>query len=313
MLMNHGESLMVNIPVMKSAISVRGLSKEYDDRFAVDNATFEVPTGIICGFIGPNGAGKTTTIRALLGLIKPTAGEITVLGSSNPHQYLSKIGAMIEGPSFYPLLSGSANLKVLADLGGIPTSRVKELLRLVGLEDRANSKFKTYSLGMKQRLGIAAALLPDPELLILDEPTNGLDPNGILEIRNLIKKLASGGKTIFVSSHLLAELEAICENVVMIKDGKIIYSGTAKELIGNQSGSALFIEPEYSVDLNRLVKLLEDAGFAYKVANHEIAIEGGAPVAANINRLAFENGITLKEISERKATLEESFFEMVAE
>lgn len=311
--MNHGESLMVNIPVMKSAICVRGLSKEYDDRFAVDNATFEVPTGIICGFIGPNGAGKTTTIRALLGLIKPTAGEITVLGSSNPHQYLPKIGAMIEGPSFYPLLSGAANLKVLADLGGIPTSRVKELLRLVGLEDRANSKFKTYSLGMKQRLGIAAALLPDPELLILDEPTNGLDPNGILEIRNLIKKLASGGKTIFVSSHLLAELEAICENVVMIKDGKIIYSGTAKELIGNQSGSALFIEPEYSVDLNRLVKLLEDGGFEYKVANHEIAIEGGAAAAANINRLAFENGITLKQISERKATLEESFFEMVAE
>jgi ABC-2 type transport system ATP-binding protein len=313
MLMNHDESLMVNIPVMKSAISVRGLSKEYDERFAVNNATFEVPSGIICGFIGPNGAGKTTTIRALLGLIKPTSGDITVLGSSNPHHYLSKIGAMIEGPSFYPLLSGAANLKVLADLGGIPTSRVKELLRLVGLEDRANSKFKTYSLGMKQRLGIAAALLPDPELLILDEPTNGLDPNGILEIRNLIKKLANGGKTIFVSSHLLAELEAICENVVMIKEGKIIYSGTAKELIGNQSGTALFIEPEYSVDLNRLVKLLEDGGFTYKVENHEISIDGGTPAAAHINRMAFENGITLKRIGERKATLEESFFEMVAE
>jgi ABC-2 type transport system ATP-binding protein len=298
---------------MKSAISVRGLSKEYDERFAVNNATFEVPSGIICGFIGPNGAGKTTTIRALLGLIKPTSGDITVLGSSNPHHYLSKIGAMIEGPSFYPLLSGAANLKVLADLGGIPTSRVKELLRLVGLEDRANSKFKTYSLGMKQRLGIAAALLPDPELLILDEPTNGLDPNGILEIRNLIKKLANGGKTIFVSSHLLAELEAICENVVMIKEGKIIYSGTAKELIGNQSGTALFIEPEYSVDLNRLVKLLEDGGFTYKVENHEISIDGGTPAAAHINRMAFENGITLKRIGERKATLEESFFEMVAE
>ena len=149
--------------------------------------------------------------------------------------------------------------------------------------------------------------------LILDEPTNGLDPNGILEMRNLIKKLASGGKTIFVSSHLLAELEAICENVVMIKDGKIIYSGTAKELIGNQSGTALYIEPEYSVDLNKLVKLLEVGGFVFKVDGHEIAIEGGAPLAASINRLAFENGITLKQIAERRATLGESFFEMVAE
>ena len=304
---------MVNIPVVKSAISVRGLYKEYDGRLAVDNATFEVPSGIICGFIGPNGAGKTTTIRALLGLIKPTTGDIEVLGSSNSYEYLPKIGAMIEGPSFYPLLSGAANLKVLADLGGISTDRVYELLRLVGLEDRANSKFKTYSLGMKQRLGIAAALLPDPQLLILDEPTNGLDPNGILEIRNLIKKLAGGGKTIFVSSHLLAELEAISENVLMIKEGKIIYSGSAKDLIGSQSGTSLFIEPEYLVDVNKLVKILDESGYSYKVENQEIAIEGGANVAANINRLAFDNGITLKRIGERKATLEESFFEMVGE
>ena len=151
---------------------------------------------------------------------------------------------MIEGPSFYPLLSGLANLKVLADLGGIPSNRAEELIKLVGLEDRGRSKFKTYSLGMKQRLGIAAALLPDPQLLILDEPTNGLDPNGILEIRNLIKKLAGGGKTIFVSSHLLAELEAICENVVMIKEGKILYSGSAKELVGNKDSASIYIEPE---------------------------------------------------------------------
>ena len=222
---------------MKSAISVTGLSKKYAEHFAVENASFEVPTGTICGFIGPNGAGKTTTIRALLGLIKPTSGSLTVLGSQDPHEYLSKIGAMIEGPSFYPLLSGAANLKVLADLGGIESDRVISLLKLVGLEERANSKFKTYSLGMKQRLGIAAALLPDPQLLILDEPTNGLDPNGILEMRNLIKKLASGGKTIFVSSHLLAELEAICDNVVMIKDGKIIYSGSTKELVSNRESN----------------------------------------------------------------------------
>ena len=298
---------------MKSAISVANLSKKYDDLLAVNDANFSVPSGSICGFIGPNGSGKTTTIRALLGLISPTSGVIKVLDSTKPNEYLPKIGAMIEGPSFYPLLSGLANLKVLADLGGIPPKRAEELLRLVGLEDRAKSKFKTYSLGMKQRLGIAAALLPNPELLILDEPTNGLDPNGILEIRNLLKKLAEGGKTIFVSSHLLAELEAICDTVVMIKDGKILYSGSAKDLVGSKDSASIFIEPEYAVDLTRLVKLLEAGGYEFKVKGPEIEVKGSTNISPHLNRLAFENGVTLKRISERKATLEETFFEMVSD
>ena len=298
---------------MKSAISVANLSKKYDDLLAVNDANFSVPSGSICGFIGPNGSGKTTTIRALLGLISPTSGVIKVLDSTKPNEYLPKIGAMIEGPSFYPLLSGLANLKVLADLGGIPPKRAEELLRLVGLEDRAKSKFKTYSLGMKQRLGIAAALLPNPELLILDEPTNGLDPNGILEIRNLLKKLAEGGKTIFVSSHLLAELEAICDTVVMIKEGKILYSGSAKDLVGSKDSASIFIEPEYAVDLTRLVKLLQAGGYEFKVQGSEIEVKGSTHISPHLNRLAFENGITLKRISERKATLEETFFEMVSD
>ena len=298
---------------MKSAISVTNLSKKYDDLFAVNDANFSVPSGCICGFIGPNGSGKTTTIRALLGLISPTSGVIKVLDSTKPNEYLPKIGAMIEGPSFYPLLSGLANLRVLADLGGIPPKRAEELLRLVGLEERAKSKFKTYSLGMKQRLGIAAALLPNPQLLILDEPTNGLDPNGILEIRNLLKKLAEGGKTIFVSSHLLAELEAICDTVVMIKEGKILYSGSAKDLVGSKDFGSIFIEPEYAVDLTRLVKLLEAGGYEFKVQGSEIEVKGSTNISPHLNRLAFENGITLKRISERKATLEETFFEMVSD
>ena len=298
---------------MKSAISVANLSKKYDDLLAVNDANFSVSSGSICGFIGPNGSGKTTTIRALLGLISPTSGVIKVLDSTKPNEYLPKIGAMIEGPSFYPLLSGLANLKVLADLGGIPPKRAEELLRLVGLEDRAKSKFKTYSLGMKQRLGIAAALLPNPELLILDEPTNGLDPNGILEIRNLLKKLAEGGKTIFVSSHLLAELEAICDTVVMIKEGKILYSGSAKDLVGSKDSASIFIEPEYAVDLTRLVKLLEAGGYEFKVQGSEIEVKGSTHISPHLNRLAFENEITLKRLSERKATLEETFFEMVSD
>jgi len=166
---------------------------------------------------------------------------------------------------------------------------------------------------MKQRLGIAAALLPNPELLILDEPTNGLDPNGILEIRNLLKKLAEGGKTIFVSSHLLAELEAICDTVVMIKEGKILYSGSAKDLVGSKDSASIFIEPEYAVDLTRLVKLLEAGGYEFKVQGSEIEVKGSTNISPHLNRLAFENGITLKRISERKATLEETFFEMVSD
>ena len=298
---------------MKSAISVTNLSKKYDELFAVNDANFSIPSGSICGFIGPNGSGKTTTIRALLGLISPTSGVVKVLDSTKPNEYLPKIGAMIEGPSFYPLLTGLANLRVLADLGGIPPKRAEELLRLVGLEDRAKSKFKTYSLGMKQRLGIAAALLPNPELLILDEPTNGLDPNGILEIRNLLKKLAEGGKTIFVSSHLLAELEAICDTVVMIKEGKILYSGSAIDLVGGKDSGSIFIEPEYAVDLTRLVKLLEAGGYEFKVLGSEIEVKGSTNISPHLNRLAFDNGITLKRISERKATLEETFFEMVSD
>mgnify|MGYP000482258603 FL=1 len=195
------------------AISVKNLSKKYGDTYALNDATFEVPLGTICGFVGPNGAGKTTTIRMLLGLISPTDGSGSVLGApiNQPEKYLHNVGAMIEGPAFYPALSGIENLKVLATAGNFPHQRIDELISLVGLEGRGGSKYKTYSLGMKQRLGIAAALLPNPKVLILDEPTNGLDPEGIQEIRDLLKKLASQGTTVFVSSHLLSEIEIISE------------------------------------------------------------------------------------------------------
>jgi ABC-2 type transport system ATP-binding protein len=186
------------------AIEVSSLTKQYDNLTAVKGATFSVPRGAICGFVGPNGAGKTTTIRMLLGLITPTSGSAKVLGESvgNPEKYLSFVGAMIEGPAFYPALTGAENLRVLATLGGFPIERVEELISLVGLSGRGNDKYKTYSLGMKQRLGIAAALLPNPALLILDEPTNGLDPEGIQEVRDLLKKLAGEGTTAVSYTHL---------------------------------------------------------------------------------------------------------------
>ena len=298
---------------MKSAIVVKGLCKEYGERKAVDNASFEVPSGVVCGFVGPNGSGKTTTIRALLGLIKPTAGYIEILGTdiSNSKNYLKSVGSMIEGPAFYPNLSGIANLKVLAALGGLDLNRANELIKQVGLAERANSKFKNYSLGMKQRLGIAAALLPDPDLLILDEPTNGLDPNGILEIRILIDNLARSGKTIFISSHLLSELEAICQDIVMIKDGKILHNGK-REMFGNtKSTGKLKIAPEYRVDLNRLIKVFESNRIPFIIKEEFIEVEDPLISGADLNRMAIRAGVILKNIHQPTVSLEETFFEMV--
>ena len=296
------------------AISVRDLTKVYGEQTAVSHATFDIPLGSVCGFVGPNGSGKTTTIRMLLGLISPTGGTGTVLGEDirSPEKYLSRVGAMIEGPAFYPMLSGRENLKVLADLGGFSYSRVDSLLIKVGLGDRGGSKFKTYSLGMKQRLGIAAALLPDPQLLILDEPTNGLDPNGIQEIRELIKELADNGTSVFVSSHILSEHEMISEYLVMLRKGKVIFTGRTQELLGRQN-SVTLIKPEYQVDLNRLVEITKGLGYETKIENGSIQIPVNAEFGAILNRAAFEAGITLMSISTQQPTLEETFFEMTEE
>jgi len=299
---------------MTTAISVTDLTKVYGERSALSHATFEVPLGTVCGFVGPNGSGKTTTIRMLLGLIKPTTGTGTVLGQSisHPERYLPNVGAMIEGPAFYPALTGSENLKVLAALGGFSKERVPELLEQVGLTDRGGSKYKTYSLGMKQRLGIAAALLPNPKLLVLDEPTNGLDPSGIQEIRNLIKDLASDGTSVFVSSHLLSELEMIAQSLVMLREGKVLYAGRTKDLLSAQS-TTLVARPEFTVDLNTLVEIATKQGLAVSVEDGALHIVGDSDWSAKFNRLAFNAGVTLAELTITQPTLEETFFEMTGE
>ena len=298
----------------KAAISATDLTKIYGSRAALSHGSFEVPMGSICGFVGPNGSGKTTTIRMLLGLISPSGGTATVLGESiaHPEKYLPKVGAMIEGPAFYPGLSGRENLKVLAELGGFPLSRVNELLTKVDLAERGGSKFKTYSLGMKQRLGIAAALLPNPELLILDEPTNGLDPSGIQEVRGIIRDLADTGTTVFVSSHILSELEMICEYLVMLREGKVIFSGRTQELLSGQK-PLIIAKPEYEVDLAFLAEKLKDAGFKIKIVEGTLHIDAAKEASAMINRMAFEAGITLASINVVLPTLEETFFEMTGE
>jgi ABC-2 type transport system ATP-binding protein len=296
------------------ALDVADLSKKYGDRMALSHANFEVPMGSICGFVGPNGSGKTTTIRMLLGLITPTTGSGHVLGESitEPEKYLPRVGAMIEGPAFYPALTGFQNLNVLAKIGGFSTDAIAGLLDLVGLGDRGDSKYKTYSLGMKQRLGIAAALLPNPKLLVLDEPTNGLDPAGIHEIRTLLRKLADSGTTIFVSSHLLSEIEMISDHLVMLRLGKVIFSGKTSDLLAKQQ-PVIVAKPEKLNDLDKLAQIAISAGHEAKVLDNAVHVTGTSDFSAKLNKVAFEAGIVLESLTPVKASLEETFFEMTGE
>ena len=300
--------------MQNTAISVSDLSKKYDDRLAVSHINFEVPLGIVCGFVGPNGSGKTTTMRMLLGLITPTTGKGHILGEpiEHPEKYLSRVGAMIEGPAFYPALSGYENLTVLAKLGGFPIERVQELLDKVGLGDRGKSKFKTYSLGMKQRLGIAAALLPNPKLLMLDEPTNGLDPEGIQEVRALLRELANDGTTVFVSSHLLSELEIISDYIVMLRKGEIVFAGPIGELMAQQQPTIIAKSLNNS-DLTRIVEISEKAGHHAVIRNDSVHILAEMDWAPVLNKAAFDAGITLAQLAPQLPNLEETFFEMTGD
>ena len=296
------------------AISVRDLSKKYGERMAVSHINFDVPLGTVCGFVGPNGSGKTTTMRMLLGLISHTGGNGQVLDASidEPAKYLSQVGAMIEGPAFYPALTGAENLRVLATLGGFPQERVQTLLDQVGLGDRAKSKYKTYSLGMKQRLGIAAALLPNPKLLMLDEPTNGLDPEGIQEVRALLRSLADNGTTVFVSSHLLSELEIISDYLVMLRKGEVVFAGKIEELLLAQQ-HVIITKGQNPGDLEKILTLATGMGHTASIRNNEVHIQANADWAATLNRAAFDAGITLAQLSPVVPNLEETFFEMTGD
>ena len=250
----------------------------------------------------------------LLSLIDPTSGSGEILDQSisHPERYLSKVGAMIEGPAFYPALTGSENLRVLATLGGYSHSRVPELIELVGLAGRGDDKYKNYSLGMKQRLGIAAALLPDPKLLILDEPTNGLDPAGIQEIRDLLSDLAKRGVTVFVSSHLLSEIEMIAEYLVMLRKGEVIFFGKTSELL-HRSRPTIVAKCSNQSDIERLKTLVANVGHPVTLEDGELRIDAEESWGAELNKLAFDNGILLSRITPVRPTLEETFFEMTEE
>jgi ABC-2 type transport system ATP-binding protein len=219
---------------------------------------------------------------------------------------------MIEGPAFYPALSGAENLKVLATLGGFPIERVDELIKTVGLEGRGKSKYKTYSLGMKQRLGIAAALLPNPKILVLDEPTNGLDPEGIQEVRDLLKKLASQGTTVFVSSHLLSELEIISEYIVMLRKGEVVFAGPLQELMLAQQ-PIILVKTEKLSDLQKVIEIAQQDGHHTTIRSEVAHIEGPAEWAGTLNKKAFEAGIVITQLAPQLPNLEETFFEMTGD
>ena len=295
------------------AISTSHLSKSFGDRVAVKDVTFDLPMGHVIGFVGPNGAGKTTTIRMLLGLIRPSSGSAHVLGESisNPATYLNRVGALIETPAFYPSLSGTDNLRVLCSLGNLDRHRIAALLHSVGLSGREGDKVGSYSLGMKQRLGVAAAMLPDPDLLVLDEPANGLDPEGIIEMRELLLSLRERGKTHFVSSHLLGELEQVADWLVMIKSGEVIYTGPTSDLTSRQS-SGFVLATSSAPRLHALKLLTERMGFPSSLNGDHLWVTAPSEAAGRVNEEAMKAGITLTEIRPVQPTLEQTFLDMIS-
>ncbi len=300
------------------ALATRDLRKSYGSRLALAGLDLSVPSGVVYGFLGPNGAGKTTTMRLLTGLIHPDHGSIELLGrpfGRRDRRRLFEIGALIESPSFYPFLSGRENLRAIGATGA-PTSRarIEELLELVGLRDRANDRLSGYSLGMKQRLGIAAALLSDPQLLLLDEPANGLDPAGIVAMRETLRHLAAGGKTVFVSSHLLAEVQQMADVIGIIAAGRLVREGSMTELL---HGADLVKVRVPSDDVPAAATRLEQLAGAEQVevadaATGWLTVRVSASRAAELNRVLAEGGIYADRL-EAGSDLEELFLSLTSD
>ncbi|HYW24020.1 MAG TPA: ABC transporter ATP-binding protein [Terriglobales bacterium] len=296
-----------------AVLSTHGLSKQYGSRPAVRDLDLEVRRGEVFGFLGPNGAGKTTTIRMALGLIRPTAGWVEVLGRDvqrHRADVLPRVGALVETPALYPYLSGRSNLRAFAHmLGGVPDARLDEVLDLVGLADRQRDRVRTYSMGMKQRLGVAVALLNDPELLILDEPANGLDPAGIVEMRDLLRQLVASGKTVFISSHVLAEVQQICDRVAIIDRGELVREATVADLVASHGEFVLRMEnPEPALALLRA----QPWGSAARLDDGELVAASPTGRGRDLVRFLAQSGIWADTIDERQRNLEEIFLSLTA-
>ncbi|WP_298536552.1 ABC transporter ATP-binding protein [uncultured Algibacter sp.] len=294
---------------MESILTINNLTKKFGHLTAVKDLTFTINKGNVYGILGPNGSGKSTTLGIVLNVVNKTEGNFHWFdGNTSTHDALKKVGAIIERPNFYPYMTAAQNLKLVCKIKGVDYSKIDEKLEIVGLLNRKNSKFRTYSLGMKQRLAIASALLNDPEILILDEPTNGLDPQGIHQIREIIKQIAEKGTTILLASHLLDEVEKVCSHVVVLRKGVKLYSGRVDEMISSHG----FFELK-STDNSKLITLLEKHKSFNKVIskNNLITAFLSEPMRSeNFNEFVFKQDIILTHLVQRKESLEEQFLQL---
>ncbi|MER6386305.1 ATP-binding cassette domain-containing protein [Streptomyces sp. NPDC001250] len=301
-------------PQADPAIHVTGLRRSYPGRTALRHLDLTVPAGSLTALIGPNGSGKTTTMRILLGLDRPDTGAGTVLGVplTHPARYLPAVGALIEQPALYPRLTGRTNLRVLAELAGVGGDSIHRALALTGMEEQADRQVATYSLGMRQRLGIAAALLTEPRLLVLDEPTNGLDPVGTAQLRALLHGLTSDGTTVLISSHQLNELDALCDHFVFLHQGTTLFQGDREALAACQQA---FVEvaPERAEQLAPLIDAFEAAGHGVRRHEDRLLVDTVPEQAGDLNRVAAAHGITLAHLAVRRPTLEEAFFSVLGQ
>jgi ABC-2 type transport system ATP-binding protein len=304
---------------MAALIAFDGVTKRFGKRIAVDSLSFDVPEGSVVGLLGPNGAGKTTAIRVLLGLARPTAGQASILGALPGTRAFSdalrQVGTLVEGPALYANASGRDNLRIQAASLGIPetSGRIDEALALVGLASRARDTAKTYSLGMKQRLGLAIALLARPRVVVLDEPTNGLDPAGIQEIRELIRSLPERGTTVLVSSHLLGEVQLMCDRVAIIHHGKLMADGTLADVLAAAGSAGRFEVAVAPAEVERARSALAAAGFAADAADGaaaRILVSADGRTGADINRLLVDAGIYAEELRRGAVSLEDVFLEI---
>lgn len=295
---------------MSEAIVVTdGLTKRYGDQLAVNDVSLTARRGEVYGFLGPNGAGKTTTLRMLLGLVRPSRGRATILGARPGHPaVVARTGALVEGPGFYPYLSGRDNLRVMARYQGVAEALVDDALERVDLSGRGRDAFRSYSLGMKQRLGVASALLGDPELLVLDEPTNGLDPAGMADMRRLIADLATHGRTVLLSSHLLGEVQEICHRVGVIAHGRLLAESTVAELRG---ASTVYVHAE-PLDQALAVAMKVAGDDAVRLQDGGVHLELDAGRVPDLARELVASGVDIHGISPAERSLEDVFFEMTA-
>ncbi|KIQ21815.1 ABC transporter ATP-binding protein [Flavobacterium sp. MEB061] len=294
---------------METILTIENLHKRYGRIQALKNVSFEIQKGRVYGILGPNGSGKSTTLGIVLNVVNKTSGDYRWFnGNIQTHEALKKVGAIIERPNFYPYMTAEENLKLVCKIKSIDYSKIIEKLDLVGLSERKNSKFSTFSLGMKQRLAIASALLNDPEILILDEPTNGLDPQGIHQIRDIIKKIASQGTTILLASHLLDEVEKVCSHVIVLRKGEILYSGSVDGMSANEGFFEVMADDNVLLrtvlqEHTAIDRITEEDGKLLVYLKSDLS-------ASELNQFLFSKNLTLSHLVKRKNSLEAQFLEL---